>query len=157
MNMPKFNQQGSCCHSSLSRSHLYSSKCYLFSTRECTLNYYKEFRCTYVVIKAGKRFSDPSTATVPSGKVPCSGKQPTSPLVSTWIGYLRRCPCNGVKSLAVYFLQLSSAILFTLLMQAKSLGSLKQSSISNIPKCSAHSDILNPYICKYIDQCGQLK
>ena len=80
-------------------------------TKYCTLNMNK--KCTYVVNK-GKSMStemdpdtltlivgnsiDPSTLTLTSGKVSCSSKHSTFPLASTLIGYLRRCPCNGVKS-----------------------------------------------------------
>ena len=96
----------------------------------------------YVVNASGSVERAPQTLPPTSGKVSNPGRGLSLPLLFTSTGYLRRCPCNGLKSSAVNLFQFSSAILFTHFTQFKLSGWLKQSSM--IPMCSAHSDVLYP-------------
>lgn len=82
----------------------------------------------------------PRTLPPTSMKFSCPGRGLTFPSASTWMGYLRICPCNNEKSSEVYLLQFSSAIAFTLRTQSKLPGSSKVAS--SFPRCSPQSDIL---------------
>ncbi|GFQ03805.1 phospholipase d beta 1, partial [Phtheirospermum japonicum] len=81
-----------------------------------------------------------------SGKVSHPGSGLTLPLRSTSTGYFSKCPLISVTSVDANWSQLASPIDLRRLAHSRDSGRVKHSYKN--PRCSAHRDILYPYIYK---------
>lgn len=89
--------------------------------------------------------NDPTMFPPTSGNASLPGNGRTLPFRSTSTGYFNRCPLMSETSSAANCSQFLSPIVLTFLTHSILSGCVKQSS--NVAICSAHSDILYPYIC----------